>query len=148
MKVAQQGAPRGGKHQQGGSVVIVPPIPLQKLDESAYVQGSYMTVKLRSVPADDKSPTHEIQVPYFKSGTAEQLLDFIDKVTAVCVGQNFTDGPQKFAFMRQVLKGDALSHWHTTTAALPNNNENNAVRIYTHPWGGSRRSWVYTHAWG
>ena len=89
----------------------IPPIKLIRDDEKEYAKGSYVTMKLRSVPNEEHSPTHEIQVPYFKGGTCEQFLEFIDKTQAVIVGQNITTGPQKVAFMRTVLKGDALAHF-------------------------------------
>jgi hypothetical protein len=59
----------------------------------------------------EHSATHEIQVPYFKGGTCEQFLEFLDKVQAVIVGQNLTTGSQKVAFMRIILKGDTLAHF-------------------------------------
>ena len=43
----------------------------------------------------------------------------MDKVQAVIVGQNLTTGPQKVAFMRTVLKGDAytyLNQYFTTVS--------------------------------
>ena len=89
---------------------LVPPISLIKDDKKEYTKGSYVSMKLRATPTDKYSPTHEIQVPYFKSGTCKQFLDFYDKVQAVFVGQNLTTGPQKVAFMRTVLKGDAATH--------------------------------------
>ena len=58
---------------------MVPPIPLIKEEEKAYAKGSYTTLKLRSNPAEENSPIYEIQVPYFKSGTCEQFLEFMDK---------------------------------------------------------------------
>ena len=93
------------------STARVPPIKLIRDDEKEYAKGSYVTMKLRSVPTEEHSPTHEIQVPYFKGGTCEQFLEFIDKTQAVIVGQNLTEGPQRVAFMRMVLKGDALAHF-------------------------------------
>ena len=57
-------------------------IPLVKEEEKAYAKGSYTTLKLRSNPAEENSPIYEIQVPYFKSGTCEQYLEFMDKVQA------------------------------------------------------------------
>ena len=91
---------------------VVPPIPLIKEEEKAYATGSYTTLKLRSNPAEDNSPIYEIQVPYFKSGTCEQYLEFMDKVQAVIIGQNLTTGPQRVAFMRTVLKGDAYTYFN------------------------------------
>ena len=76
----------------------------------ARVQNS--TLKLHSNPAEGNSPIYEIQVPYFKSGTCEQFLEFMDKVQAVILGQNLTTGPQKVVFMRSVLKGDAYTYFN------------------------------------
>ena len=50
-------------------------------------------------------------MPYFKSGTREQFLEFMDKVQAMIVGQNLTTGPQKVAFMRTVLEGYAYAYF-------------------------------------
>ena len=91
--------------------VINPPIPLEKPADKAYEKGQYTVMKLRSSPQDEKSPTHDVMVPYFRAGTCEELLDFIEKVRDVFVGQDMTTGKQKFAFMRSVLKGDASSTW-------------------------------------
>ena len=71
---------------------VVPPIPLIKEEEKAYAKRSYTTLKLRSNPAEENSPIYEIQVPYFKSGTCEQFLEFMDKVQAMIIGQNLTTG--------------------------------------------------------
>ena len=71
---------------------VVPPIPLIKEEEKARAMGSYTTLKLRSNPAEDNSPIYENQVPYFKSGTCEQFLEFMDKVQAIIIGQNLTTG--------------------------------------------------------
>ena len=54
---------------------------------------------------------YEIQVPYFKSGTCEQFLEFMDKVQALIVGQNLTTGPQWVALMQTVLKGDTYTYF-------------------------------------
>jgi hypothetical protein len=93
------------------SIARVPPIKLIRDDEKEYAKGLYVMMKLRSEPTDEHSPTHEVQVPYFKGGTCEQFLEFNDKTQAVIVGQNITTGPQKVAFMKTVLKGDALAHF-------------------------------------
>jgi hypothetical protein len=101
---------------------LLPPISLVKEDEKEYSKGNYVSMKLRATPTDEHSPTHEIQVPYFKSGSCEQFFDFLDKVKAVFVGQNLTTGAQKVAFMRTVLKGDALSHFSQYFVTAGNEN--------------------------
>ena len=66
--------------------LVMPLIPLIKEDEKAYAKGSYTTLKLRFNPAEENSPIYEIPMAYFKSGTCEQFLEFMDKVQAVIVG--------------------------------------------------------------
>ena len=102
---------------------VVPPIPLIKEEEKAYAKGSYTTLKLRSNPAEENSPIYEIQVPYFKSGTCEQYLEFMDKVQAVIIGQNLTTGPQRVAFMRTVLKGDAYTYFNQYFTTVGNEDD-------------------------
>ena len=94
-----------------------PPIPLFKSEQKAYEKGKYMTLKLRSIPNDEHSPTHEIQVPYFKQGTCEELLEFLEKVHAVIVGQNMTTAAARFSFMRTILQGDAHAFFNQAALA-------------------------------
>ena len=106
---------------------MVPPIPLVKDEEKAYSKVSYTSLNLRSTPADENSPIYGIQMPYFKSGTCEQSLEFIDKVQLVFIRQNLTTGPQKVAFMRTSLKGDAYTYfiWYFVMVG----NEDNAMFV-------------------
>lgn len=112
-----------GKNKKGPTVprrpMIVPPIPYERNEEEAYKKGNYMVMKLRTNPLDEKSPTYDVQVPYFRAGSCEDILHLEDKVRAVVIGQGLTTGPQKFAFIRQVLKGDALAHWTSTATGKP-----------------------------
>ena len=101
----------------------VPPITLIKEEDKAYAKGSYTTLKLRSNPTEENSPIYEIQVPYFKSGTCEQYLEFMDKVQAVIIGQNLTTGPQSVAFMRTVLKGDAYTYFNQYFTTVGNEDD-------------------------
>lgn len=75
-----------------------------------YARGTFTTIKLRSDPKDaTNTNTYEIQVPYFRSGTCEEYLHFLDKYQSVVSGQDLSDGPKKVAFLRTVLRGDALA---------------------------------------
>ena len=66
-------------------------------------------------------------MPYFKRGTCEQFLEFMDKVQAVIVGQNMTTRPQKVAFMRTVLKGDEYTYFNQYFTTV--GNEDNVMFI-------------------
>lgn len=105
---------------------VIPPIPFEREQDEAYAKGQFVVMRLRASPQDDKSPTHDVQVPYFYDGTCEQLLEFIEKVRAVCVGQALVTGPQKFSFMRQVLKGGPLAQWNYVASIQPGTTESDA----------------------
>lgn len=115
-----------GKYKKGNlgksAPVLLPPIPYEVKKEGTYTKGNYMSIRLRTNPAEEKSPTYDITVPYFTTGTCEELLHFLNKVQDVIKGQDLKDGPQKFAFMRQVLRGDAMSQWNIEATGKPEDN--------------------------
>ena len=86
---------------------------------------------MHSNPAEENSPIYEIQVPYFKSGTCEQFLEFMDKVQAVSVGQNLTTAPQKVAFMQTVLKADVYTFFNQYFTMV--GNEDDAMFVLVVP---------------
>jgi len=71
--------------------------------------GEYQRYKLRNVPEDENSPTYELSVPYFGTGTPEEWLKFKKNLEKVVVGQNVTGGPQRYVVARRLLEGDALA---------------------------------------
>ena len=88
---------------------LTPPIPLVRPPRSELQRGEYQTYKLRNVPTDDKSPTYELAVPYFGTGTCEEWLLFRKNLTKVLTGQNVTTGPASYIVGRRLLEGDALA---------------------------------------
>ena len=102
-----------------GSSNISPPIPLEKT-ESEFVTGQYTTIKVRTT-AQANSPQREIQVPYFKTGTPEEFLEFWAKVNEIVAGQRITLAAQKFSLVRTLLRGDALATWMNKASALHRN---------------------------
>ena len=71
---------------------IVPPIPLERVENPPLEKGEYLTYKLRNNPTDDSSPLYELSVPFFGTGTPEQWLKFMENLSRVCAGQNVTMG--------------------------------------------------------
>ena len=76
-----------------------------------------LTFKLRSTPADENSSTYELTVPFFRSGTPEELLLFIKSLKKVIVGQAITSGPNQYSLARHLLQGDALAAFEKAAPA-------------------------------
>lgn len=108
---------------------IVPPIPLKRPDPPHLVKGDYLAYKLRNDPADDTSPTYELCVPYFGTGSCEDWLKFRDNLDKVIVGQHVTTGPAKFVVARRLLTGDALSVFNAALVDCGLNETNQAFDL-------------------
>jgi len=89
--------------------MITPVIPFDCLPKQELKKDDFLTFKLHTNPAQDTSPTYDLTVPFFNCGTAEELFDLVKNINRGCQGQNVTDGPNKYAVMRCVLQGDALT---------------------------------------
>ena len=93
--------------------MIVPVIPLERPKERKLTKDASLTFKLRSTPDDVDSPTYELTIPYFGSGTPEEYLLWQRDLDKVIVGQNVEEGPAKYSLARRVLTGDALAAFNT-----------------------------------
>ena len=94
-----------------------PTIPLEKV-QVEYSKANYVVIKIKTIPEEAASPSQEVQMPYFKDGTPDQLLDFLEKLTLVMKGQILTTGVQKFGLTRTLLQGDALTTFNNRAAVL------------------------------
>ena len=79
---------------------LPPPILLQVMEPAVLAKDQYLTMKLRSVPTVDKSPTYDLVVLYFKNGTPKEWLKFQLNLNRVFVGQNLTKSVPKDAMVR------------------------------------------------
>ena len=100
---------------------VVPPIPLERPEVEKVPKTSYVTFKLRSIPTANDSPEYDFTMKYFRSGSTEELLICLKNIQKVMTGMNVTTGPNKYAMVRRVLQGDALSAFEV--AATRNGNE-------------------------
>ena len=89
--------------------VIAPVIPLRRAEAKDLKKGEYVVIKCRIRPNDNDSPTFDLPIPYFGTGTPEEFLTWRDNLSKAIKGQDVTDGPGKFAMARRLLKGDALT---------------------------------------
>jgi hypothetical protein len=88
---------------------VAPAISFDRPAPKTLSKDECLMFKLRSVPTDDNLTTYEITVGYFKTGTPEELLLFLQNLCKIFVGQNVTTGPNRYAITRRLLQGDALA---------------------------------------
>jgi hypothetical protein len=83
-------------------------------------KNEYQTFKLRQNPGDADSPTYELTVPLFQTGTPEEYLTFIRDVRHVIEKQNITTGPGRYSLIRTLLRGDALAAFNAAATGEGN----------------------------
>jgi hypothetical protein len=104
---------------------VAPPVPYERPEKKNYAKGEYITLKLRTVPADENSATHDLIVPYFSMGTPEEWLRWKRDLGRVLQGQNVTTGPGKYNMTRRLLEGDALAAFNAAAAMHGNETNDN-----------------------
>ena len=104
--------------------IYTPVIPLERPETPTLRKDQYLTFKLRSTPTDETSTTYNLTAPFFRNKTPEELLLFIDNIKKVMVGQNMTTGLPKYALVKCLLQGEALTQF--TLDAVTLGNETNA----------------------
>jgi hypothetical protein len=67
---------------------ITPPIPFKRPERKELRKGEYQTYRLRNNSAEENSPTYELYVPYFISGTCKEWILIKSNLQKVLVGQN------------------------------------------------------------
>ena len=104
--------------------VVEPVIPLVRSETKDLKKGEYVVIKCRIRPNDNDSPTYDLPIPYFGTGSAEEFLSWKDNLKKAIKGQDVNDGPGKFAMARRLLRGDALTAFNN--AALKHASETGA----------------------
>jgi hypothetical protein len=92
-----------------GYYASTPPIHLQRPHCVEWESGTYLNLKLLTVPGNNDSPTYSMSVRYFDNGTPEEWLMFRKALNKVLIGQNITTGPPTYSMARRLLEGAALS---------------------------------------
>eukprot|EP00957_Ditylum_brightwellii_P096268 7332355-Ditylum_brightwellii.AAC.1 len=68
----------------------------------------YQTYKLQTNLKDKKLAVYNLVVKYYKVGTPEEWLQFMEAITKVIRGQNIQDGDVVYLLVKSLLLGDAL----------------------------------------
>eukprot|EP00957_Ditylum_brightwellii_P133571 10183921-Ditylum_brightwellii.AAC.2 len=86
-----------------------PPIPFYVPDKKENLSPSeYQTNKLQTNPKDKKSAVYSLTAKYYKVGTPEEWLQFINVITQVIKGQDIQDGKTVYSLVKSLLRGDTL----------------------------------------
>lgn len=102
----------------GKQVATRPAIPLIADEETTAKTVETMKFKLLSVPGKKDSPTYEVTVNVFKTGTPEEYIKTLIALDQVCVGQNLKDAKEKYTMARRVFQGEALTAFNNAAAKM------------------------------
>eukprot|EP00957_Ditylum_brightwellii_P166927 12706538-Ditylum_brightwellii.AAC.1 len=68
----------------------------------------YQTYKLRTNLKKEKSAVYNLVVKYYKVGTPEEQLQFVEAIAHVIKRQDIQDGDVAYSLVKSLLKGDVL----------------------------------------
>eukprot|EP00957_Ditylum_brightwellii_P110259 8409513-Ditylum_brightwellii.AAC.1 len=72
------------------------------------IPSDYKTYKLQTNPKDKKYAVYNPVVKYYKAGTPEEWLQFMDVITQVIKKQDIQDKDAAYLLIKILLDGDAL----------------------------------------
>jgi hypothetical protein len=79
-----------------------------KDDSKKLTPSDYQTYKFHTNPKDEKSAVYNLVVLYYKVGTPEEWLQFVDAIMQVIKGQDIQGQDAAYLLVKSLLKGDAL----------------------------------------
>ena len=103
---------------------LPPPIPLERPPPRILQKDEYLVMKLRSEPKRSSSPVYELSVPYFKNGTPEEWMKFLENFEKIIIGQDLSTGPTQFSMARRLLSRETLANFNSKALALKNEETN------------------------
>jgi hypothetical protein len=68
-----------------------------------------MMFKRLAMPGKKDSPTHEVTLNIFKTGTPEEYIKTLIVLDQVCIGQNLKDAEEKYTMAHRVFEEAALT---------------------------------------
>eukprot|EP00957_Ditylum_brightwellii_P119234 9096056-Ditylum_brightwellii.AAC.1 len=85
------------------------PIPFYMANDAKKLSLlDHQTYKFCTNPKDEKSAVYNLVVKYYKVGTPEEWLQFMDVIMQVIKGQVIQDRDAMYLLVKSLLKGDAL----------------------------------------
>ena len=101
---------------------LKPVIGLERPTPVTLQKGEYVILKCRTVPGDAKSPTYDLPIPYFKTGSPEEFLNWRKSLDKAMIGQDCTTAEAKYGMARRLLDGDALAAFNQSANSFTSEN--------------------------
>eukprot|EP00957_Ditylum_brightwellii_P091323 6953598-Ditylum_brightwellii.AAC.1 len=76
--------------------------------EKKLIPSDYQTYKLQPNQKDEKLAVYNLVVKYYKVGTPEEWLQFMEAITQVIKGQDIHDRDAAYLLVKSLLKEDTL----------------------------------------
>ena len=96
---------------------IKPVIPFERTPSKELATGEYVVIKCRVDVSNPQSPQYEIRVPYYREGTPEEWLYWLQNFRKALRGQVAQPvASDKFGMARRLLEGEALATFNMETA--------------------------------
>jgi hypothetical protein len=108
----------GRSPSMGNMVATRPPIPLIPVEELTSKTDEAMKFKLLSVPGKKGSPTFEMVMNPFRSGTPEEYIKTLISLDQVCKGQDLKEAKEKYVMARRVFLGETLTAFNNAAAKV------------------------------
>ena len=114
------------KLKGSGNQAINPPIPLMRSEESKKNAEDTLKFKLLSIPTKKESPTYEMVVNLFRTGTPEEYIKAVIAIDKVCKGQGISAAKEKYVMARRIFMGEALTAFNNAAenaSSLPDGSD-------------------------
>eukprot|EP00957_Ditylum_brightwellii_P047104 3577232-Ditylum_brightwellii.AAC.1 len=96
--------PIAGNQPQGNDPQELKPIILlERPKPQELVNSKYHSHKLCTTPCNTNSPTYDLVVLFFDTGTIEEWLKFAHNLSAIITGQNIIDVQGAYAITKKIL---------------------------------------------
>ena len=75
---------------------MIVPIPLIRPTEKEYQKHEYLVYDLLNDPTDVDSGMYKFTMPYFKDGSAEEVILAVQNLKKIITGANLVSGPSQY----------------------------------------------------
>ena len=88
---------------------LKPVIGLERPPQVTLIKGEYVILKCRTIAGDASSPTYNLPILYFKTGSPEEFLNWGKNLDKAIIGQDYTIVEFKYGMALRFLDGYSLA---------------------------------------